>query len=269
MKWIIRRLIALVTNTILESAFDPKHNYYDAKSKREKPMWYNVHVEFKQKFDKLIPLPDLKSHSEGNGPLSKMELFRLGRLSVCEVAPEEWDFIMGLAGLPSGRQEVEKALKQSGASPGAQDDAAVEAQLENETESAIEAAEQAAEPFTSDPDFDDAQEIIEQVQSMNNIADEIEEMGEELAEKVATTFVTNMGESLQEAFDAIDGPEDTVHVSETVEVPIPTIETPAVAAENSNTPITNGGVLSTTVPVSSRRSTSRALSAKPIAPPTR
>ncbi|KAL4804273.1 PUA-like domain-containing protein [Aspergillus unguis] len=79
-----------------ESAFDPSHPYYDEKSKRDEPKWVVVHVEFRRKFDNLITLHELKSHSSARAPLENLQMIRQGRLSVSAVTPREWEFIMGL-----------------------------------------------------------------------------------------------------------------------------------------------------------------------------
>ncbi|RDW81364.1 uncharacterized protein DSM5745_04921 [Aspergillus mulundensis] len=79
-----------------ESAFDPSHPYYDEKSKREDPKWFVVHVEFRRKFDELITLQQLKSHSSAKAPLENLQMLKQGRLSVSAVTPSQWDFIMSL-----------------------------------------------------------------------------------------------------------------------------------------------------------------------------
>lgn len=79
-----------------ETAFDPKDPYYDPKSNREKPKWYNVHVEFVEKFPDIIDLQTLKNIASKGGPLEKMQLVTSSRLSVSKVSKEEWDFIMGM-----------------------------------------------------------------------------------------------------------------------------------------------------------------------------
>lgn len=85
-----------IAHTVTESAFDPKHPYYDAKSSRDKPRWYHVHVAFKEKFDELITLKEMQSHGGTGNPLQNMQLLKQSRLSVSKVSKEEWDFIMSL-----------------------------------------------------------------------------------------------------------------------------------------------------------------------------
>jgi predicted RNA-binding protein with PUA-like domain len=80
-----------------ESAFDTKDPYHDPKASREKPRWFCVGVEFVKKFDGVVDLHKIKSFAGKDGPLENMQLIRNGRLSVCRVSKEEWDFVMGLA----------------------------------------------------------------------------------------------------------------------------------------------------------------------------
>ncbi|KAL5359121.1 PUA-like domain-containing protein [Aspergillus floccosus] len=80
-----------------ESAFDPKHPYYDEKSTRENPKWEVVHVEFRRKFDNFVSLNELKAHSQPGQPLENMQVLKQSRLSVSRVSKKEWRFILGLA----------------------------------------------------------------------------------------------------------------------------------------------------------------------------
>ena len=74
--------------------FDPKSDYYDPKSTKEKPIWFLRDVDFIAKFDHMIPLATLR---ETPG-LEKMLLLRKGqRLSVLPVEPDEWKIINTLA----------------------------------------------------------------------------------------------------------------------------------------------------------------------------
>jgi predicted RNA-binding protein with PUA-like domain len=85
-------------HTIDESAFNPKHPYFDAKSDRAKPKWEVVHVEFVKKFDNLIGLKELRQYATNNGALSDLQTLKQSRLSVSSVSPDEWRFILDLAG---------------------------------------------------------------------------------------------------------------------------------------------------------------------------
>ncbi|KAJ5090604.1 High mobility group HMG-I/HMG-Y [Penicillium argentinense] len=81
-----------------ESAFDPKHPYYDPKSKRDDPKWSVVHVEFRRKFNKQVTLHDLKANAEPGKPLKNLQTIKQSRLSVSSVTPAQWRFILELAG---------------------------------------------------------------------------------------------------------------------------------------------------------------------------
>jgi predicted RNA-binding protein with PUA-like domain len=78
------------------SQFDPKSDYYDAKSKREDPRWSLVEIEFVRKLDRLLPMDELRAMPE----LEAMALLQRGqRLSVQPVTPAEWRAICSRAGL--------------------------------------------------------------------------------------------------------------------------------------------------------------------------
>ena len=73
--------------------FDPKSDYFDAKSARDEPRWSLVDVKFKRKLKRVIALNELKSREELNG----LALIRPGnRLSVLPVSKAQWDFILEL-----------------------------------------------------------------------------------------------------------------------------------------------------------------------------
>lgn len=92
----VMRIVA--EHSVDESAFDPDHPYYDPKSDREKPKWELVHVEFVKKFDKIVTLKELKSYALNGGVLENMQTLKQSRLSVSVVKPEEWRFILNVAG---------------------------------------------------------------------------------------------------------------------------------------------------------------------------
>ena len=69
--------------------FDPKSDYYDAKSAKDNPRWFNVDVRALEK-TRLVPLAELRRHKA----LAKMALLRPGnRLSITPVTPAEWRYI--------------------------------------------------------------------------------------------------------------------------------------------------------------------------------
>jgi predicted RNA-binding protein with PUA-like domain len=77
------------------TAFDPKDPHYDPKSNPRVPIWDMVDIRLIQKFERPIPLEELR----GVSGLRQMELLRLGsRLSVQPVRPQEWTTILALAG---------------------------------------------------------------------------------------------------------------------------------------------------------------------------
>lgn len=91
-----------------ESAFDPKHPYYDEKSSRENPKWEVVHVEFRRKFDNFVSLNDLKPHAQSGKPLENLQVLKQSRLSVTPVSEKEWKFILGLAKADEGESGTEE-----------------------------------------------------------------------------------------------------------------------------------------------------------------
>ena len=73
------------------SQFDGKSPYFDAKSKREAPRWYNVDVKLVKK-TRLVSLAELRRHRA----LAAMRVLARGnRLSITPVLPREWEFITG------------------------------------------------------------------------------------------------------------------------------------------------------------------------------
>jgi predicted RNA-binding protein with PUA-like domain len=76
--------------------FDPKSDYYDAKSTRDDPRWSSLEVSFHQAFRRLVSLPDLRACAA----LKEMLILRPGnRLSVTPVTAAEFQAIAGLGGL--------------------------------------------------------------------------------------------------------------------------------------------------------------------------
>ncbi|KAL8907741.1 MAG: hypothetical protein Q9207_001224 [Kuettlingeria erythrocarpa] len=80
-------------HSVDETAFDPHHPYYDAKSTREQPKWCVVHVEFRRKFPELVTLKELQKFAKPGGVLENMQTLKMSRLSVSKVTRKEWDFI--------------------------------------------------------------------------------------------------------------------------------------------------------------------------------
>jgi predicted RNA-binding protein with PUA-like domain len=74
-----------------ESQFDPRSDYYDPESKRDKPRWFNVDVRALKKV-RLVSLATLR----GEKVLKNMVTLRPGnRLSITPVTQAEWLHITG------------------------------------------------------------------------------------------------------------------------------------------------------------------------------
>jgi predicted RNA-binding protein with PUA-like domain len=76
--------------------FDPKSEYYDAKSTRAAPRWVNVDVKLVRKTP-LISVPTLR---ETRGLEDMVTLRRGNRLSITPVTPAEWKIIEKLTSAP-------------------------------------------------------------------------------------------------------------------------------------------------------------------------
>lgn len=72
--------------------FDPDSKYFDPGASEDSPRWFCVDVIFKQKFERLIPLAELKRQPG----LDDMVLLKQGRLSVQPVTAEQWQLILHL-----------------------------------------------------------------------------------------------------------------------------------------------------------------------------
>ena len=77
------------------TAFDRKHDHYDADSDPQNPRWYMVDVKLKERFARVITLTELRAHASKE--LAGMVLLRPGnRLSVTPVEAAHWKFIRSL-----------------------------------------------------------------------------------------------------------------------------------------------------------------------------
>ena len=72
------------------SAWDKKDVHYDARSTKEKPLWFVVDLEFVEKFKRFVPLEDLKMNPAVKGMLV---LKRGMRLSVQPVEKEHFEIV--------------------------------------------------------------------------------------------------------------------------------------------------------------------------------
>ena len=72
-------------------AWDKRSKYYDDKTDPENPRWYMVDIQLREKFERPLPLAELKEMAV----LKEMELLREGsRLSVQPVRKKEWNAIL-------------------------------------------------------------------------------------------------------------------------------------------------------------------------------
>ncbi len=77
------------------TAWDPEGPYYDPRSTPENPRWLMVDVRHRETFPRPVTLAELRRHPE----LESMRILQKGnRLSITPVSPEEWAFIVELAG---------------------------------------------------------------------------------------------------------------------------------------------------------------------------
>lgn len=69
--------------------FDPKSEYFDAKSTKEKPIWQCVEIKYKSTYRRIISLEEIK-----NDPCCQdMVLLKQGRLSVQPVTAAEFKYL--------------------------------------------------------------------------------------------------------------------------------------------------------------------------------
>ena len=74
--------------------FDKKSDYFDPASKRDEPRWWLVDVAFRRKLARVIPLDELRAHTD---KLGNMVLLQKGsRLSVQPVTAKQWQTIISL-----------------------------------------------------------------------------------------------------------------------------------------------------------------------------
>ena len=77
-----------------ESQFDPKSDYYEPKSTKDKYLWECVDVGFVEKFKKVVTISDIRA----NEKLASMRILQKGnRLSVTPVSKEEFEEIVKMS----------------------------------------------------------------------------------------------------------------------------------------------------------------------------
>lgn len=80
--------------------FNPESKYFDPKAGVENPRWYSVDVKFREQFNRVISLAELKAMGLGKqSPLANMVLLRQGRLSIQPVSAAEWKSILKILSL--------------------------------------------------------------------------------------------------------------------------------------------------------------------------
>lgn len=76
------------------SQFNPESKYFDAKASPDNPRWVMVDVQFKQKFNKVLPLAKIKNMPA----ISEIGLVKKGhRLSIMPVNENEFSILLKAA----------------------------------------------------------------------------------------------------------------------------------------------------------------------------
>ncbi|MEO7190135.1 MAG: EVE domain-containing protein [Vicinamibacterales bacterium] len=83
------------TGVVDPTQFDPKSDYYDAKSTRAQPRWDCAEVEYAETFPALLPLDRLRAEPALDGMLL---LARGMRLSVQPVSAPHYKKVLAMAG---------------------------------------------------------------------------------------------------------------------------------------------------------------------------
>ena len=78
-----------------ETQFDPESHYHDPKATREQPRWFLVDVAFERKLRRLIPLSEIREHSDALGEGFALTA-RGSRLSVFPVTAAQWKLLLSL-----------------------------------------------------------------------------------------------------------------------------------------------------------------------------
>lgn len=66
--------------------FDRKSDYYDEKATRETPRWMQVDVQFVKKFDRLVPLDEIRAEPR----FEELVMLRRNRLSITPLTSAEF-----------------------------------------------------------------------------------------------------------------------------------------------------------------------------------
>ena len=77
-----------------KTQFDKKSEYFDPKASKDKPIWYCVEIKFKEKFNRLISLENIRAEKS----LKDMLVIKRGqRLSIQPVTEKDFHTICKLA----------------------------------------------------------------------------------------------------------------------------------------------------------------------------
>jgi predicted RNA-binding protein with PUA-like domain len=183
-----------------ETAFEKGHPYYDEKSSRDSPTWYNVHVDFRQKFAnrEKVTNTELKTYKE----LENMQYIKQGRLSVSKVEPKEWNFIMQLAGETLRDKSIEKdwvVVSQEDAQPGAEEEDMIVDEAANAVANVVEefaevVAERVGEAVAEEADAETAAKIADEV--AHDVAEAVtDEVVEAIREDASVAEAAQRGDS--------------------------------------------------------------------------
>ena len=78
-----------------DTQFDAGSHYFDAKATREQPRWFLVDVAFDRKLKRLIPLEEIRQHTDALGEGFALTA-RGSRLSVFPVTAAQWKLLLSL-----------------------------------------------------------------------------------------------------------------------------------------------------------------------------
>ena len=78
-----------------DTQFDAGSHYFDEKATREQPRWFLVDVAFERKLKRLIPLEEIRQHTDALGEGFALTA-RGSRLSVFPVTAAQWKLLLSL-----------------------------------------------------------------------------------------------------------------------------------------------------------------------------
>ena len=78
-----------------DTQFDAGSHYFDEKAIREQPRWFLVDVAFDRKLKRLIPLEEIRQHTDALGEGFALTA-RGSRLSVFPVTAAQWKLLLSL-----------------------------------------------------------------------------------------------------------------------------------------------------------------------------